>query len=140
MRKFVIDSSILVKFVSKENEENLDKAETILQDLKNGRIQLLTSSLALFEISNALWKKKINPRTAVKGLKIFFKLPIKIIETDFSTASAAYKISHKYKITFYDSIFIALAFRKNCPLITANPKHQGKFKKVKIIKFADYSS
>lgn len=138
MRKFIIDSSVLVKFISQEKERDLDKAEAILKDLKQGKIRLLTSSLALFEISNALWKKKINPKTAAKGLKIFFKLPIKIVGIDPLTAAAAYKISYQYKITFYDSVFIALALKEKCFLITANPKHQAKFKKADIIPLADY--
>lgn len=138
MKKFIIDSSVLVKFISKEKEEDLDKAESILKDLQLEKIRLYTSSLALFEISNALWKKKVTLRTAFKGLEIFFKLPIEIIKADFLTAQIAYKIAHKYNLTFYDSIFMALALKEKCPLITANPKHQGKSKKIEIIALVDY--
>lgn len=41
-------------------------------------------------------------------------------------------------ITFYDAVFMVLTERLEATLVTANPKHQKQFDKVKVVNLKDY--
>ncbi len=139
MTRIVADSSVLVKWFTGERERLVKNALTLLENLKEGKLKVLTSDLAPHEISNALWKKKkLSLDKAQLSFEILFKLPIEIIKTDTRILSKAFQIAKEVKITSYDAVFIAIALLYDCPLITANPKHQQKFKKAKIIPLSEY--
>lgn len=54
MKKLIVDSSVIIKWLHKEDEKYLGQAAKILEDVKNGTITLLAPELAKYEVGNAL--------------------------------------------------------------------------------------
>jgi predicted nucleic acid-binding protein len=112
----VIDSSALIKYVSRE--EGWEIVET---HIKEGCVTL---ELAIKETANALVKKVLKNEVATEtAKKIIAHLP-KIVRIVPQTEhfSKAVEIATKYKITIYDALFIALAVNFGQPLLTSDKK------------------
>ncbi len=140
----VLDSSVIVKWVSSDNENYLDKANTILKDAEKGKINLIAPELAKYEIGNALLKKSLPTEQAYHSLSIIANLPIRYVPETEDLAMETYKMAQEArlsgnpKFTYYDAAFNALAKSESAELITDNPKHQTKIKGVKVIALKDY--
>lgn len=138
-KKLVLDSSVIIKWLNRHNEEHLAQANKLLDELELGIMEVLVPYLVKFEIANALLKGKRLPyKEAAIALDSFSKLPIHYIDFWLELLLFSYEIGEKYDLTFYDSSFIALAKKLDIPLITDNPKHQKKFLNIKVITLKDY--
>lgn len=127
MKKIVVDSSVIVKWLNKQGEEYLDKADKIIRDAHNGQIILITPELAKYEIGNALlFSKKVSVKDSEISFRSLYLLPIKFITLSEKLARETYKIAQEQGITFYDASFMALAKEQKADLVTDNPKHQNK--------------
>jgi predicted nucleic acid-binding protein len=109
----VIDSSSIVKFFSQE------PGWRSLQEF----IKVpLTIELSLVELGNALWKKvnwgEFEEIKAVEVLTEFQRIGKFLTHGKY--LEKAFEIAVKYKITIYDSLFIAAAFIEGYGLITSD--------------------
>jgi len=139
MKKIIVDSSVIIKWLHKENERYLYQASKILEDVKNGTVTLLVPELAKYEVGNALlFGKKLSTDQAKIPLAAFYLLPIQFTVQSEQSAILTYEIAEEENITYYDASFIALAHQENAILVTDNPKHQGKDKEVKVIPLSQY--
>ncbi|MBI2443348.1 MAG: type II toxin-antitoxin system VapC family toxin [Candidatus Levybacteria bacterium] len=139
MRKFVIDSSVIIKWLNEVNEILVDKAEQILHDAKEGQALLLAPELAKYEIGNALLlKKKLTSSQMVEALELFYNLPIDFYPETEALANTSSTLGQALKITYYDAVFLALAKQHDATLITENVKHQGKSSEIKVTSLKDY--
>lgn len=139
MRKVVVDSSVILKWLNQKDELYLDQAEALLQDAKEGQIQLLAPELAKYEIGNVLLiGKKLSQEQIEEALDFFFALPIQFFSDSFELANSSAKFGQEAKITYYDASFLALAKQEEATLVTDNPKHQGKSPAVKVLALKDY--
>ena len=127
MKRLVIDSSIIVKWLHQQEERYLDNADKIIKDANIGDAILITSELAKYEIGNALLlSKKVPLKDAKVSFESLYLLPIQFIVQSEDEAREAYRIAYEKKITYYDASFMALALRQDAILVTDNPKHQDK--------------
>ena len=112
----VIDSSSLIKYVSKE--ENWRKVE---EYLKEGCV---TFDLAVKETANALVKKtlkgEVDPETAKEILSHIPRI-VKITPQKEHLLKAM-EIAVKHKLAIYDTLFMALSINTNTPLLTSDTK------------------
>lgn len=139
MISLVIDTSVAVKWLNQDNEENAEKADKILVDAKNGQVELLAPELLKYEVGNALlFGKKISTRNIRDLMNIFYSLPITFIAANPDLASYTYVLAKDMKMTYYDASFLSLAKLHNAALVTENIKHQGKTSEVKVIPLAKY--
>lgn len=121
MREKVIDSSILAKFLLKE--ENWRDIRNILRE------RPYTLDLAIKETTNAIWRrakvlKDISDEkalTLLNDLMNIKELMLRIKPQD-QYLYQALKIALQYKITIYDSLFIAQTHTKKATLITTDKK------------------
>ncbi len=135
----VVDSSIIVKWLSQDNEKYLDQADKILRDAQAGNLLLIAPELAKYEIGNTLLlSKKLSADQAEFALTQMFKLPIKFIVESEELAKDTYKLASSLGITYYDASFLSLAQQYNITLVTDNIKHQGKAKDIKVVALKDY--
>ena len=135
----VVDSSVIMKWLNQNEEENIDKAEKLLKDFQDEKVQLIAPELAKYEVGNVLiYSKKLSSVQGQIILRHFYSLPIKYISETESLAFDTYEISLKLKITYYDAAFISLAKRYNASLVTDNPKHQKNTEDVKVIELKNY--
>jgi|SRR3989344_725183 len=145
MTKIVPDSSVVVKWVSKDDELDLDKADKLLNDVREGKIVLIAPELAKYEVGNALVKKGISEAQAFQSLGTVYSLPVQFVPETEELADETYQMANKVRsaegsprFTYYDASFAALAKQEKAILVTANPKHQIKVAGVKVVSLGNY--
>ncbi len=82
----------------KKSEQDLDQADKVLKDARDGKIELLAPELAKYEVGQVS-----------TPLHWLFKLPIKFISESEASCNETFSIAEDFKITYYDASFIALA-------------------------------
>lgn len=138
-KRIVLDSSVIIKWLSSQDENHLEQADRILKDTQKGKVELFTSELSKYEVANALLKGKSLPLTQARAsLATLYQIPLTFISETVELAKETYKIASELGITYYDATFLSLAKRLKATLITDNPKHQAQAKGVKVIALKDY--
>lgn len=138
MQNIVLDSSVIAKWVNRQNELNIEKSDKLLDDCRQGIIKLFIPELAKYEIGNVLWKKKLDPDLFHPVLDVLYSSPIEFVCLNLQNAVRILEITNENGMTYYDATFVELAERLKAILVTDNPKHQSKFKGVKIVSLVDY--
>ena len=140
MKGFIVcDSSVIVKWISSQDELRLEQANKILNDAKSNKIEIFVPELAKYEVGNSLLlRKKIASKNIKNSLATLYTLPIKFVAETFTQAEETYEIGEEAKITYYDACFVSLAKILNATLVTDNPKHQARVKEVKVIPLENY--
>ena len=114
----VIDTSILVKFILKEEDWN-----KVADFLKAGTISV---DLVIKETVNAIWKRVMRKEISLEEAKDMFEAMKEIlnkaviIENEMDYIDEAFEISIRRNVTVYDSLYIALAKKKKLELLTAD--------------------
>ncbi len=135
----VVDTSVIIKWLSQDKEKYLDKADGILKDAQKEKIILITPELAKYEIGNVLlFSKNLSPKQANIVFTKLYKLPLTFVTESTELANETFRLAYKLHITFYDASFTALAKQENAILVTDNIKHQGKDLSIKVVALQDY--
>lgn len=138
--KIVCDSSVIVKWLVSQNESYLAQANSILDDVSHGNVEIYAPELAKYEVGNTLLSgKQFSLQDAKISLTTLYSLPVKFIAESSIQAEETYSIGEKFNITYYDACFASLAKLLNAALVTGNPKHQAKVKGVKVVALKDYN-
>lgn len=138
-KKTVVDTSIIIKWLNSDNEQNLDQSDKLLQKARDGDIELVAPELAKYEVGNVLLKgKKLTPNQARTSLGTVYTLPITYVADTLELATETYSLAHDLGITYYDASFMSLARQQDAVLVTENIKHQSKAKNVKVMSIKDY--
>lgn len=139
MHTLVIDTSVFVKWLNQNREENLESADKILQDVKSRQVELIAPELVKYEIGNVLLKgKQLTPNQAYISLGTAYALPITFISESEESARQTYSLAYNLGVTYYDASFLSLAKQYNATLITDNIKDQGKKSYIKVVSLKDY--
>ncbi|KPV65533.1 MAG: Ribonuclease VapC3 [Candidatus Bathyarchaeota archaeon BA1] len=117
----VLDASVAVKWYVIEDQR--DKALKLRQDYMDGKIDLVTPSLILYEVGNAI---RYHPgamgsdvEEAIKGLR---EMEIAIQDLTDAVIKVAANIAFIEDVTFHDATYLAIAESLNTKLITADEK------------------
>jgi predicted nucleic acid-binding protein len=124
LSRLVIDASVVVKWFLPEV-----LAEAALR-VAEGEHQFLAPDLLGAEFISALWKKsrrgEIEAAAAVRMLDDFGRIAIgfhpliPLLPTAFAIATAA-------RHSVYDCLYLALAEREDCPVVTADRRFHATF-------------
>lgn len=119
MTRFVVDASVAVKWFLPE-----DYTEAALTLLEDGS-DLFSPDLLWAEFGNVMWKRwrrdEISSEEANEALRDLGRLPLKI-EASESLLEVAWTVSERFDRSFYDGLYVALAVRTDCRLVTADRK------------------
>lgn len=138
-KKVVVDSSVIVKWVSSQDEKHLKQADKILQDAQTGKIEVYSADLARYEVGNALLKGKgLELPQAYVLLGTVYSLPVIFVDQTEEMAKMSYEIAQQSGMTYYDATFLSVAKTIDGILVTDNIKHQSKFTSVKVIPLGKY--
>jgi len=133
VKKYVIDASITVKWFSTFGEDDLAKADKLLQDYVDGSCAFIAPTLIVYELANAL---RFNPNLKVadikRDIKDFFELQI-TLEDPSQYMNSAIGLAFTYSLTVYDAVYAALAQVTGLPLITADYQFYTKAKNLPFI-------
>lgn len=138
-KRIIVDSSVIVKWINTQEEKNIDRADKILHDAQEEKIEIYTSELAKYEVGNALLKgKQLQLPQAYASLGTVYALPITFVSETEDLANESYKIGQDLKITYYDASFLSLSKKYKATLITDNIRHQGKLSGIKVVPLSKY--
>ena len=121
--KRVLDSSVAFKWVVPEVDS--DKALRLRDDYRNGNAELIAPDIFLVEIAHALTRAERQKRiTPVQGALALAD----VISTQpqlcgyIALLPRAYEISSHRSIGVYDCLYVALAEREGCDLVSADDR------------------
>lgn len=115
----VIDASIGVKWFSCKNENNIDLALQLRDQKLHNEIEITVPDIFFFEIINALLRKKNFTSDIIHlALETLYRMKLNIIYPNKEIIDSTIDISEKTKLTFYDSLYIAVAISKRGLLFT----------------------
>jgi predicted nucleic acid-binding protein len=118
----VVDASVGLKWVLAE--PGADRARALLEAVAHGEIRLLAPDVYVAEISNVLWKRsrlrgELSPDDAREALdRLLGSLPE--IVPGAVLSSQALELAIAFGHPAYDCLYVALALRAGCPLVTAD--------------------
>ncbi len=139
MNTLVTDTSVFVKWLNQNNEQNLDSVDKILQEVKAGQTEIVVPELIKYEVGNVLLKgKQLTPNQAYISLGTAYSLPVTFVSESEEQAKKTYALAHELDITYYDASFLSLAQQFGATLVTDNLKDQGKASGIKVISLKDY--
>ncbi len=139
MNTLVTDTSVFVKWLNQDNEQNLDKVDKILQQVRTGQTEIVVPELIKYELGNVLLKgKQLTPDQAYVSLGTAYSLPVTFVAESEQQSKETYTLAHNLGVSYYDASFMSLAKQYNATLITDNIKHQGKDSNIKVIALKDY--
>ncbi|MBU1262147.1 type II toxin-antitoxin system VapC family toxin [bacterium] len=123
MRTYVIDTSVVVKWFSRSNEGDLEKALMLRKLHLQRECRLISCDLLFYELGNSLrHNPNLSKEDVVDAEKSILKMRIEMIRPTEEIVESSVSISYQYDITFYDACFIAQAKLLSCELITADMK------------------
>ena len=132
MREFVLDTSVVLKWFSTFNENDLDHALQLRQDMLDGSILFIVPELLFYELANALrYNPNFSPKDVNEALHSVFDMGLEVRKVDRKVMEQATTIAFKYNIKIYDAYFLALSRKEEKPFITADYKFAEKMKGVK---------
>ncbi len=102
-----------------------EQAHWILEDYRSGDLTLLAPDLINAEIGNIVWKKRLVQglsATDAQAIIDVFRTLVFVCTSSADLLDAAYRLAVKYQRTVYDSLYLALCLRENCPFVTADEK------------------
>ena len=131
-QKYVVDASVVVKWFSKF-EEDADSSEELLNSHIEGTSMLVSCSLVLYEVCNALrFNPNFGKEDVSKAAASLLKLELELV--DFPEVfESAIGLAFSRGITIYDATYIAVSRTRHIPLITADYKLLSKIKELPLL-------
>jgi predicted nucleic acid-binding protein len=124
--KYVLDSSVGVKWVLPEADSA--KALRVREEFTKAIHELLTPDVFTSEVAHALTRAERQGRiTAGEALRLWTDVmttPPRL-EPSLPLAPRAIEISSTMRVGFYDCLYLALAEREGCELLTADVRLAG---------------
>lgn len=122
---FVIDSSIIIKWIKDSNETDRDKALVLYKKLHNKEIKITIPDLLFYELSNFGSRQPIETLTACHDLinNLFDpEIGVEILPANEELIQYATSLAHDLNISAYDATYLAVAEKYNTKLVTADKK------------------
>lgn len=123
LRKRQDITSVVIKWFSTYDEDDLDKALSLRKSIQEGSCVITTPDLLFYELSNAL---RYNPHFTEADVKdaiqSLYDMGFDIIGVEKEILHNSIEIAFKYNVTVYDATFLALSMKLDKPFVTADYK------------------
>ena len=120
--KYILDTSVIIKWYSHENEDDFELAMLFYQQVKKNQVIIISLDLMVFELLNFFNCRLKLPEDKLSKILTEIYDIIFIIDSNKALHEEAYKIANILKDTIYDSSFVALSVKLQYPLFTADNK------------------
>lgn len=130
MKHVVIDASVVVRFLIKEDDTVARIFSEILRQTKKKKYALFSSPLLALEVGNGLRFSINDARLIEEGMRLFFRLPIGIIALSDVQVQKAVSLSYVCRTTVYDASYHVLAIARNATYLTADREYYTKAKHI----------
>ena len=120
--RYVVDASVGVKWVLPE--PGSDRARRLLASVARGRTALLAPDLYVAEVANVLWRRcrlrgELLEDEAREALAELLGALPELVPAE-ALAAQALELALAFRHPVYDCLYVALAVREGCSLITAD--------------------
>jgi len=127
MKKFILDASIILKWVlEKEKEPDHDKATGLLYAWLRGEVGIAAPGLWIYEVANILGRAL--PDEASQKMKLLLDLQIDRVEFSEQMIGQCFSWMKEHQVTFYDAAYLAAAYATDSVLLTSDEKFCEKMK------------
>lgn len=128
----VLDSSVIAKWYlsEKQTQESLKLRALHIENL----FTITAPKLLFFELGNIFVSHKLNQQDFNGNFDKLINFEIEFVETDLSLLASIFALASQYKLSFYDSTYVALAQSLKCDFITADKKLFRATRKLKFVK------
>jgi len=141
MDRYVVDASVILKWViGNDQEPDQSQASGLLKAWGEGSVELLAPTLWQFEVGNFLGREY--PQEATALMKSLLDLKIMEVSITEGIWQRCFDWMKKYKVTFYDAVYLSAAIEVRGRLITADEKFLRKMDRMEsicLIKHLDLS-
>lgn len=121
--KRVLDSSVAFKWLVPELHS--DKALRLRDDYRSGTVELIAPDIFLIEVAHALTRaerqKRITPVQGAQALADVMSAQPRLFGS-IALLPRAYELSSQHHVGVYDCLYVALAEREACDLVTADDR------------------
>ncbi len=121
--KVVVDSSVAIKWFVVEDHSA--QATALLTAFRTGQYSLLAPDFITIELSNVVWKKQLRQGLLAEDAEVILKefplIGVTLTSSD-DLLMNAYNLAITNQRSIYDSLYIALSIREQCPLVTADER------------------
>lgn len=119
----VLDSSVVLKWILPSDEPFRAESLRIRNDLEAGKIGVLTPDLLLYEIGNRLrLDRQLLDREKRRVIDILWMLPFFLMPLRRKLIRQTLSIAQRHQITYYDALFVSIAYSAKTTLYTADEK------------------
>lgn len=121
--KYVLDSSVAFKWLV--SEKDTAKALAIRDDFCKGMIELIAPDFFPCEVLHSLTRAERQGRiTQQEGAKLFvdFMATLPALNSSLPLLARGYAVSSSARIGVYDCVYVALAEREKCDLVTGDTR------------------
>ena len=127
MKKYIVDASIILKWVlEKEKEPDHDKATGLLNVWLRGAVGIAAPSLWIYEVANILGRAL--PDEASQKMKLLLDLQIDVVDCSEQMIQQCFAWMKEHQITFYDAAYLAAAYATDAVLLTSDEKFREMMK------------
>jgi predicted nucleic acid-binding protein len=127
MKKYIVDASIILKWVlEKENEPDHDKATGLLHTWVSGVVGIAAPGLWTYEVANILGRAL--PDEADQKMKLLLDLKIEAVDCSEQMIRQCFTWMKEHQVTFYDAVYLAAAYAIDAVLLTSDEKFREKMK------------
>src|SRR5450830_1253502 len=102
MKKYIIDASIILKWVlEKEKEPDHDKATGLLHAWLRGDVGIAAPGLWMYEVANIL--SRALPDEASQKMKLLLDLHIDVVDCSEQMIQQSFAWMKEHQVIFYDA-------------------------------------
>ncbi len=121
MTRIVVDTSVLVKWFKRTDEDLVEQADALLAEIEARQAEVHVPSLLLYEIGNVfLLKSRLNADEMDEAFLNLEQLPLVVAPPAAPLLAHAGRLGRELDLTFYDASFLALAVELDCAFVTAD--------------------
>src|SRR5688572_23177078 len=121
--RYVLDSGVAFKCLVPEVHS--DKAIRLRDDFQAGAHELIAPDVFPVEVTHALTRAERQGRvTPAQGAMLFRDMLaiLPVLHPSLPFLPRAYEISSRFRLGVYDCLYVALAEREGCGVVTADAK------------------
>jgi len=134
VKTYVLDTSIIIKWFSEYDEDDLDKALNLRNNILANKCSIITPDLMLYELANALrYNTQFTDKDVKDAIKSVIDIGLDVRKVEAIVITRAVEIAFKYNVTVYDAYFLALSQAEKKTFITADYKFIKRLKDLKNI-------
>ncbi|NOZ68158.1 MAG: type II toxin-antitoxin system VapC family toxin [Deferribacteres bacterium] len=123
MKTYVLDTSVIIKWFSEYNEDDLDKALILRTRILQDKCSVIVPALMFYELANALrYNTRFTDEDVKDAVKSVIDMGFSVKDLEASVIARAVEIAFRYGVTVYDAYFLALSQIEKKPFITADYK------------------